>query len=78
MARATTSVRRLNDDTPGTEAQLEARADQTARHWRESSAETREAMMNAVVHTEGMSLTQKAILYDTIRDRREKEEDDGS
>ena len=32
--------------------------------------------MNAVVHTEGMSLTQKAILYDTIRDRREKEEDD--
>ena len=31
--------------------------------------------MNAVVHTEGMSLTQKAILYDTIK--REKEDDDG-
>jgi len=33
--------------------------------------------MNAIVHTEGMSLTQKAILNDTIRDRREKEDDDG-
>ena len=32
--------------------------------------------MNAIVHTEGMSLTQKAILNDTIRDRREKEDDD--
>ena len=31
--------------------------------------------MNAVVHTEGMSLTQKAILIDTIK--REKEDDDG-
>ena len=30
--------------------------------------------MNAIVHTEGMSLTQKAILNDTIK--REKEEDD--
>ena len=65
---------RRNDDTPGTEAQLEARADQTASHWRESSAETREAEMNAVVHTEGMSLTQKAILNDTIK--REKEDDE--
>jgi len=32
--------------------------------------------MNAIVHTEGMSLTQRAILNDTIRDRREKEEDE--
>jgi len=30
--------------------------------------------MNAVVHTEGMSLTQKAILIDTIK--RDKEDDD--
>ena len=33
--------------------------------------------MNAIVHTEGMSLEQRAILTDTLRDRREKEEDDG-
>ena len=31
--------------------------------------------MNAVVHIEGMSLTKKAILNDTIK--REKEDDDG-
>ena len=30
--------------------------------------------MNAIVHTEGMSLTQKAILIDTIK--REKEDDE--
>ena len=32
--------------------------------------------MNAIVHTEGMTQTQKAILIDTIKDRRDKEDDE--